>query len=636
MKIIYSNILVLLIATLPMFSQKVNNNWNFGNGAAINFDSGFPVSVSRSQLYTEEGSASVSDDKGRLLFYTNGVTVWDRNHKPMPNGTDLAGHVSATQSAVIVPKPGSFAHYYIFTVDEKGGFKGLSYSIVDMMQRGGKKVITENQKISLTPDLINDGGLGDVIQKNTKLLSPASEKIAIAKHANGNDYWIVCHRWNSDEFYSFLLSAKGLASPVVSKAGLIHKDYGSTNNGEAIGYMKISHDAKKLASVMCYKPNAPIELFSFDNESGKVSDAIQIPSGGYGYGLEFSPDNSKLYVSFLKGSIGIKQYDLNMKDLTDSDTDIAKRNNDVFAALQIGPDGKIYVAKTGNTLGVINFPDKKGLNCNYDANGVALKTGFCVYGLPSFIPSALTINPPTVSKPVKMLGRDTALCATGYLLSVNPVEGADLYLWSTGERGKEIFAKSSGKYVVKAMKKNEILATDSVNVTITNPDIKVNLGNDTTLCGNSLILDAGIQSANYKWSNGETNQKTEVKNSGTYSVTVTKGKCSASSSKKIIFSGKLPSFNYLPRFEPENTFINNYFAFGLNDVSSFEIKIFSDKGKLVFESSNPADKWKGTLLNGKPAPEGEYKWEVDYVPLCPPAKPLKKEGVVYLDRPNKK
>jgi hypothetical protein len=70
MKIIYSNILVLLIATLPMFSQKVNNNWNFGNGAAINFDSGFPVSVSRSQLYTEEGSASVSDEEGSCFTRT--------------------------------------------------------------------------------------------------------------------------------------------------------------------------------------------------------------------------------------------------------------------------------------------------------------------------------------------------------------------------------------------------------------------------------------------------------------------------------------------------------------------------------------------------------------------------------------
>ena len=77
-------------------------NWYFGNRAGVNFSSGAPVALTNGQIVTTEGCATISDATGNLLFYTDGVSVWNRNHAVMANGAGLFGHASSTQSAIIV------------------------------------------------------------------------------------------------------------------------------------------------------------------------------------------------------------------------------------------------------------------------------------------------------------------------------------------------------------------------------------------------------------------------------------------------------------------------------------------------------------------------------------------------------
>ncbi|MEM6269103.1 MAG: PKD domain-containing protein [Bacteroidota bacterium] len=55
---------------------------------------------------------------------------------------------------------------------------------------------------------------------------------------------------------------------------------------------------------------------------------------------------------------------------------------------------------------------------------------------------------------------------------------------------------------------------------LSSPGVSVNLGNDTTLCGNSVTLDAGTNATFYNWSNMDTTQTSTVTMSGTYSVEV--------------------------------------------------------------------------------------------------------------------
>src|SRR5690349_21848087 len=92
-------ILLVLIALTKVHAQsKRANYWYFGYESGIDFSSGQPVSDPKSKLKSIEGSCTMADTSGNLLFYSNGEKVWDKNHVVMPNGNNILGNESASQS----------------------------------------------------------------------------------------------------------------------------------------------------------------------------------------------------------------------------------------------------------------------------------------------------------------------------------------------------------------------------------------------------------------------------------------------------------------------------------------------------------------------------------------------------------
>lgn len=368
----------LLTIPLLSFCQKEGNIWYFGIHGGLDFNSGSPVALTDGKTFTREGVTSIADKTtGQILFYTTGDTIWDRTHNPMPNGTGLWGNKSTTQAAVIVPAPGSDTLYYVFTVDAAAGkpgygtgYGGVSYSIVDITLNNGK---------------------GDVTVKNQPLLTPTAEKICVTKHANGSDRWVLVHQWGTDAFYAYQVSASGIQPPVISHAGIIHQDIpgGWSINYESLGCMKFSPDSKKLAVVISSDINV-LQLFDFDNATGTVSNSISNSFNGNSlegpYGVSFSPDNSKLYVGYISLSSSpsrVYQYDLSSGDsatIAASKTIINSQFDKGIGSLQIGPDGKIYVAKSdfstmssgSDYIDVINCPNAAGSACGYTVNAVFL------------------------------------------------------------------------------------------------------------------------------------------------------------------------------------------------------------------------------------------------------------------------
>lgn len=359
------------------YAQKQGYIWHFGEGAGLDFNSGEPVVIGGGQVYADpentmefiysEGAACISDSTGRLLFYSNGEKVWNRDHEVMPNGDDLMGMYSSSHPAFIVPQPLSDSIYYVFTTDglERDLEDGLRYSVVNMCL---------------------ENGLGDVVegQKNMLLLDLACEKLTAVNHANGKDIWLIAHEFNSDAFYAYQISELGIVNTVVTEIGSVH-----TGNlfYSAIGQMKASPDGTMIGLVFSNVNPAVAELFSFDNETGILSNPLSLETNGNEYGFEFSPDNTKVYFTNLSG---LFQFDLTAGGGSEEAINLSKVQIMMPyscgpAGLQLGPNGKIYVGRCDSFLGVINEPNVSGNACNFEDEAIQLGTTASTISFPSFI-----------------------------------------------------------------------------------------------------------------------------------------------------------------------------------------------------------------------------------------------------------
>ena len=366
----------LFLSSNLAFGQRQAGIWYFGENAGLDFNITPSVALTDGSLNTEEGCSTVCTEQGDLLFYTDGVTVYNKTHAVMANGTGLDGNSSATQSSIIVQQPGSAILYYIFTVDahQNALRNGLNYSIVDLSQ---------------------NGGLGAVTVKNTVLYgSEVCEKVTAVKHANGTDFWVLMHPWDSRDFYAYQFTAAGISTPVISTVGVRH----NSDRKSAIGYMKTSPDGSKLAVAVYTQDRA--ELFDFNTASGVVSNPIQLNNYSTPYGIEFSPSGEFLYLSsFLGGNLYQFNISSNNQATINGSAQIIGNGSWLYGALQLAPDNRIYMAKTntdGTTgsfnLDVINSPDVAGTGANFVADSKNLSGRRCRLGLPNFVTSIFTLE----------------------------------------------------------------------------------------------------------------------------------------------------------------------------------------------------------------------------------------------------
>ena len=383
-----ATIVILLCLAFPtlLFGQGETSNWYFGEGAGITFNNDGTVNViNDGQLNTVEGCATISNSSGKLLFYTDGIVVYNADHQIMDNGTGLLGDPSSTQSAIIVPQPGNANVFYIFTVDtalsQTNADKGLNYSIVDISLNGGK---------------------GAVVNKNIPLLTHSSEKLAaVVKNCSDQSIWLITLASEDGETSSFnTYHAFEISTIGVSKTS-IKSTFENLSIDDPRGYLKISSDGTQIASANMV---GGLYVYDFDLESGIVSSQEHLAITGHNdapYGVEFSPNGRFLYIHASKDSqeeVGhfstLLQFDLLAEDISASQ--IILDDQAIFrGALQLGANGKIYrtIAKSFSEgtpyLGVINKPNELGIKAGYKHNSISLGTRNSMQGLPPFVQSFL-------------------------------------------------------------------------------------------------------------------------------------------------------------------------------------------------------------------------------------------------------
>src|SRR5687767_9935695 len=187
-KLLWSFLPFLLFLPSVSFAQSyTGHNWYFGNGPyGIRFSrsDGSATLVSNHATLGTGGGAVASDaTNGDLLFYTDGVNIYDRTNTVMPNGSGLVGNAAGNQAVSIAKVPGQDNQYYVFTNSANGATPGsVSYRIVDTSLGG-------NGVFPAPP-----AGEGTTAS-NTAVtgLAATSEAMLIVPQANSDNFYLITH-----------------------------------------------------------------------------------------------------------------------------------------------------------------------------------------------------------------------------------------------------------------------------------------------------------------------------------------------------------------------------------------------------------------------------------------------------------
>lgn len=197
--------------TNAQYNISQNKVWAMGNQVGLDFNNATNPTAITTQLGEafSGGAASVCDNQGQLLFYSNSKQVWTAAGTLMPHGSSLTGGNSNTANAIqgslIVPFIGPDGNeennrnkYYLFTIDN--GFTGKLYcNLIDMSLNNGQ------------------GDVDTAFPLRGVLLADSLSGKLIAVPGCDNNIWVLVHDARKAIFRAFEVSESGISqSPVLS------------------------------------------------------------------------------------------------------------------------------------------------------------------------------------------------------------------------------------------------------------------------------------------------------------------------------------------------------------------------------------------------------------------------------------
>lgn len=269
------------------YSQGENNNWYFGYKVGLNFSGSSPQFLNNSQMTSMTSSATISDSNGNLLFYSDGLEIWNREHQVMTNGD-----INHRGVQIAISKhPTNPNLYYVFSTAIEGGYS-VRYSVVDMSlgnivngQHLGA-VVPNLKKVPLHDDLGND--------------FTNARGVTIVPHGDGSSFWVLIT--TGTKLYSYRLSSSGLSTtPVVSNLNTsgIYTTYDGTTikASPQVNSCDYSHLLSITNSNVITGENEGL-VRSFDNLSGAITSDYNLSIAGTGaLYAEFNQFANVLYIS---------------------------------------------------------------------------------------------------------------------------------------------------------------------------------------------------------------------------------------------------------------------------------------------------------------------------------------------------
>ena len=382
MKWLFSALILLFYSSYSYSQNRTNimmhgyDVWQFNNFILNHtVDTFYASSVYQKVGYELTTSTSISDSSGNFILASNGIFIENANHDTLLNSIDFNPGwitdqsiqnnfglwIGGPQCVIILPYPGHSNLYAVFHESaeylDNHGFPDsqpmfLGMSVVDMNLDNGLGGIPDSLKtIHVMDDTLMFG------------------RITACKHANGRDWWIVVRHVDSNIYFKFLLTPKGVTGPFTQTIGV-----GGPVN-DIVGEACFSPDGKWYAT--CGNDNR-LNIFRFDRCSGDFFDPrfVQVPNANpfnsfddQVYGNAFSPNSQLLYIVRYTSLL---QYNLlidSMIQVASWDTFYSPTKT-VFAMAQIENNNKIFINTYGgsNIIHFINSPDSIGVSCDFIQN----------------------------------------------------------------------------------------------------------------------------------------------------------------------------------------------------------------------------------------------------------------------------
>ncbi len=466
-----------------------------------------------SYYYNSYNGISYSDPvTGETKFVLAGRMLYDKNYDLIPSSLDLRVCPGDKEAYHIIPFHNDPNKFYIVQ------FQDLSADI--LAAETGLQVRCPNA-IGLgysILDLSLNNGLGDFSTMNTVLKTGLPGGITTIRHANGRDVWVIVHGWNNNEFYAYLFTDNGVSSPVTSTIGPVI----SRSSASFGGILSASHDGKTIAAQIT--GTGFLDLYDFDNSTGTLTRVKSLNTQYPAHRMVFSPDDTKLYYLGYYTIPGVYQFDLDVTDVQGSLVKIAADSTGTMYDMELGPNGKIYIAgrqksidnNTQYILPVINCPNLAKYACNYDADGFKLPMNHSYSQFTTFINDYVQQSKAPRATEFS-LGKDTTICFGNYKLSAP--EGWQYYRWNTGETSREITVYDPGIYYVLAGDLGFSCPTAFGSIELKNAAKPLDLGKDTILCpGISYTIEIPDDYSSLVWSDGTSDQIKVITSSNTYSL----------------------------------------------------------------------------------------------------------------------
>jgi gliding motility-associated-like protein len=459
-------------------------------------------------LNTNSSTSTISSPTGELICYTDGYTVYNKMNQVMENGSGLWGG-NEIQSTIIIPDLRANNLYYCFNTSS---VYGLNYSIIDLSY---------------------NLGLGKVVVKNIPMVPAASK---IAAYYTQNTFYLIVQPKFSSLIYTYIINENGLnLSPKVSSVS-----YHSSLKGS----ISISNDGNKVY-ISNFEEKA-ICIYNFDKIFGTLTNEYCFNTIGNPLGLSVASNNKYLYTS--ESNINqIVKYNITNFNQTAIDTSfwVITNNTEVeYGSIKNLSNGQMAIAKSpSNYLDVIKSPLLDSLKVNYQENAIQLKSSINNLSLPNlpynyFFKKSWGIG---VSK--LCLGDETSM-------SVTTPDVILKTLWSVGVSSVSVMDTTKtlkfkynnlGKYIISC-KIEHMCGDTTLSKTIEiNEYPKINLGNDTLICGSSHILDSKNPQYTNLWNNGIKTAKNIVTKDSIYSVMVNNKGCIKRDTIQISFANFSPN-----------------------------------------------------------------------------------------------